>query len=142
MDETKSQPQNMQIESMQTETPNIQSKKQLKCVVIRRSDRLQNMRSPIPTPNQDVGPVIEEIESDQEDEPCAQMERGSPSSILGEKTLEEKVDQFLQRLEEHEKTIETLKSEVFDSHLIVIFMLSIVSGLNTLSMKYTIHQSR
>ena len=110
MDETKSQPENMQ-----TESHNLLSKKRLKnrCVVIRRSDRLQNIR--LPTPYQDVGPVIEEIESEEEDEPCAQVEKRSPDSIPGERSLEEKVDYLLQCLEAHEKAIDTLKSEVFNS---------------------------
>ncbi|XP_010652116.1 uncharacterized protein LOC100853168 isoform X1 [Vitis vinifera] len=106
LDETKSQPENMQ-----TESHYLLSKKRLKnrCVVIRRSDRLQNIR--LPTPNQDVGPVIEEIESEEEDEPCAQVEKRSPDSIPGERSLEEKVDYLLQCLEAHEKAIDTLKSE-------------------------------
>ncbi|XP_034689825.1 uncharacterized protein LOC117917607 isoform X2 [Vitis riparia] len=106
LDETKSQPENMQ-----TESHNSLSKKRLKnrCVVIRRSDRLQNIC--LPTPNQDVGHVIEEIESEEEDEPCAQVEKRCPDSIPGERSLEEKVDYLLQCLEAHEKAIDTLKSE-------------------------------
>ena len=75
----------------------------------------------MPTPNHDVGPVIEEIESEEEDEPCVQVEKISVRPILGEKNLEEKVDYLLQCLEAHDKTINTLKSEVFNSALHVIF---------------------
>lgn len=100
------------------------SKKRLKnqCVVVRRSDRLLN--TGLRTPHQDAVPIIEEIESEEEeDEQCVEVEKKSLESVLRERNLEEKVEYLLECLEAHEKTIGTLTSEVLNSALQVIFIL-------------------
>lgn len=83
--------------------------------VVRRSDRIKG--AVMPAQNLDI--EIEEItlsESEKEDDFPAQREQILPEpATLGEKNMEEKINYILQRLEEQEKAMEALKSEVLNN---------------------------
>ncbi|KAK6940825.1 hypothetical protein RJ641_030356 [Dillenia turbinata] len=99
----------------------------------RRSERIQNLSKS--TPNEDIEPVtlidelepvtiIDEVEpvtlidevytsgNDKENEPQHSEERKLPESNLDNRSLVEKVQSLVRRLQEQEKTVEELKSKV------------------------------
>lgn len=84
---------------------------------VRRSDRIKSVV--MPAQNSDIEPMIEEItlsESEKDDDFPAQREQNLPEPrTLGEKNIEEKINYFVQRLEEQEKAMEALKSEVLNN---------------------------
>ncbi|GMP99815.1 hypothetical protein CsSME_00047153 [Camellia sinensis var. sinensis] len=89
---------------MQTESVGLSSKKKT-FANSRRSERLKNVAQP--TQNQEIEPVIEEVnlcESEKEDEKEEEhephVEENPPESMPAERRLEEKIDYLVQAVEE------------------------------------------
>lgn len=87
--------------------------------ILRRSQRIQN--TTLCTQGQDIEPVVENIdesENDEEDHRYSYEEKKTPETVLGAKSLEEKIDCVILILEAQEKSIEALKVKVTNYDII------------------------